>query len=235
VRPPAQFGPTDPPYHSNFESSLILISLPLLAPNIAGIPGDIIETGVWRGGAMMFAQSILVAYGEVGKRNIYLCDSWTGIPPVNATEFPKDKVHEGSDKFPLAVADGPEGVKEAFKRLGIWGTNIRLVQGWFKDTLHKLTEIEKIAVLRLDGDLYQSTWEALHALYPKLQVDGYLIIDDYLDWAGCKEAITDFRKKYGITDTIEEVKHDPGQTKRGAYWIKTATGGGSGFKPLYTV
>jgi O-methyltransferase len=75
------------------------------------------------------------------------------------------------------------------------------LKGWFRDTL-PTAPIERIAVLRLDGDMYESTWEALTTLYPKVSLDGYTIIGDYNAVRACREAVDDYRRREGIADEI---------------------------------
>jgi O-methyltransferase len=88
------------------------------------------------------------------------------------------------------------------------------LKGWFKDTL-PTAPIERLAVLRLDGDMYSSTIEALTSLYPKLSPGGFCIIDDYGAIAGCKQAVDDFRREQGITAELQPVDWT------GRYWRKS--------------
>ena len=90
-----------------------------------------------------------------------------------------------------------------FDRYGLLDDQVRFLKGWFRDTL-PTAEIGPLAVLRLDGDLYESTMDALVHLYPTLSVGGYLIVDDYGVIPACRQAIHDYRDAHGIT---EEVKH----------------------------
>jgi len=110
-----------------------------------------------------------------------------------------------------------EEVKANFARYGLLDDQVRFLPGWFKDTL-PAAPIERLAVLRLDGDMYGSTMDALEALYPKLSAGGYVIIDDYGNIAQCKEAVTDFRNAHGIIDPIESIDWT------GAYWQRSADG-----------
>jgi hypothetical protein len=103
-------------------------------------------------------------------------------------------------------------VTNNFIKYNVLSENIRFVKGWFCDTMPKLS-IGKIAMLRLDGDMYSSTWDVLENLYHKLSIGGYLIIDDFA-LNGCRKAIEDFRLKYGIYDEIKAID------KMGSYWIK---------------
>ncbi len=170
------------------------------------IPGDLIETGIWRGGACIFMRGILAAY-EDQTRNVYCADCFDGVPPPDP-KYPADDgniLHTARD---LAVS--VEQVFDNFRRYGLLDKRVRLIPGLFKDTLH-LISTEKFAVLRLDGDLYGSTWEALEALYPKLSPGGFCIIDDYA-LPPCRKAVEDYRVKFGITEPIALID------KMGAFW-----------------
>ncbi len=174
----------------------------------AGIPGDLIETGVWRGGATIFMRAILKARG-VTDRAVWVCDSFRGLPPPDTERYPHDEgitLH----RFPqLAVS--LERVQENFGRYGLLDGQVRFLKGWFRDTL-PTAPIERLAVLRLDGDLYESTIQALDSLYDKLSVGGFVIVDDYGNVPACRQAVCDFRTKRGITDPIQTI--DWG----GVYW-----------------
>jgi len=162
------------------------------------VPGDLIETGVWRGGATIFMRAILKAYNIID-RNVWVADSFEGLPPPNPDKYPMDtgdKLHQFNE---LAIS--MEQVQSNFEKYDLLDQQVRFLKGWFRDTL-PLAPIEKLAVLRLDGDMYESTMDSLNALYPKLSIGGYLIVDDYGAIPGCKKAINDFREKYKIPDEI---------------------------------
>lgn len=163
------------------------------------IPGDFIETGVWRGGAVMLMKAVLDSRG-VTDRCVWCADSFAGLPPPNETDRALSVTSDFSDRSFLAVSQ--EQVEANFKRFGLLDENVKFLKGWFSDTL-PTAPIDKLAILRLDGDLYESTMDALVNLYPKLQPGGFLIIDDYASWAGCKQAITDYRKEHGITADLQ--------------------------------
>ena len=96
-----------------------------------------------------------------------------------------------------------EDVQANFVRYGLLDEQVRFLKGWFKDTLPN-APIESLALLRLDGDLYESTIIPLRALYPKLSLGGYVIIDDYSPAIpGCVQAVHDFRSEYGITEEMK--------------------------------
>ena len=94
-------------------------------------------------------------------------------------------------------------VRANFERYGLLDDQVRFLSGWFKDTLHN-APIDRIAVLRLDGDLYESTIQALDALYSRLSPGGFCIIDDY-NLAGCRQAVADYRTKHGVSAEIVEI------------------------------
>jgi O-methyltransferase len=83
---------------------------------------------------------------------------------------------------------------------------VRFVPGWFRDTLPKLaTELDAIAVLRLDGDMYESTIDALTHLEPLVSPGGFVTVDDYDGIEACRQAVTDYRTSHGITAEIHTV------------------------------
>ena len=109
-------------------------------------------------------------------------------------------------------------MQDNFRRYGLLDEQVRFLQGWFRDTL-PVAPIERLAVLRLDGDLYESTIQALESLYDKLSAGGYVIVDDYGNVAACRQAVHDFRAQRGINDPIQPI--DWGEFTGGAHsWIK---------------
>lgn len=178
------------------------------------INGDIIEAGCWRGGAMMFARTILNAYNQKN-RKVYMSDSFSGIPPMTDSKYEKDKA---AHKLDILNKNPVEDVYKMLKILNLESSTI-VVKGFFNETLDKIPA-RSFSLIRLDGDTYISTMQAITSLYPKLSIGGYIIIDDYLDWVGCKDAISDYRKKHKIEEEIIEVFHEKGEIKRGVYWEK---------------
>jgi hypothetical protein len=174
----------------------------------SGIQGDLIETGVWRGGATIFMRGILKAYG-VTDRRVWVADSFEGLP---IGDHPKEKHLELHLNQDLAVS--LEDVMRNFQRYGLLDEQVMFLKGWFKDTLPS-APIEKLAVMRLDGDLYESTMDALVNLYGKLSRGGFVIIDDYNSVLSCNDAVHDFRRERGITSELLFIPHGAG-----AYWKK---------------
>jgi len=173
------------------------------------VEGDFIETGVWRGGACIFAKALFEIYNE--NRKVWVADSFKGLPKPNITLYPED---EGDDLYSLEqLRISKEQVMNNFKRFDLLDDNVKFLEGWFKDTL-PTAPIEKLAIVRLDGDMYESTMDGLNHLYHKLSSGGFIIIDDYGVIPACKKAVHDFRDEHGIT---EEIKNIDGS---GYFWQK---------------
>ena len=175
------------------------------------VPGDLIETGVWRGGTSIFMRAVLKAYGDT-HRTIWLADSFQGFPRPNPAKYPADA--GGGWWKNAALAIPLEEVKANFHKYGLLDDQVRFLVGWFRDTL-PTAPIEKLAVLRLDGDMYESTIDALIHLYPKLSRGGYAIIDDYAIPA-CQAAVEDYRAKQQINEPIIPIDHFA------KYWQRTS-------------
>jgi len=183
----------------------------------SGTPGDLIETGVWRGGSTIFMRGILKAHG-VTDRLVWVADSFEGFPTTeeqgaSARSFSSPEMgavrgyFEGQrEASPPALAasldrmmEGAslDDVRDRFDRYGLLDEQVRFLPGWFRDTL-PAAPIERLALLRLDGDLYDSTYDALDALYPRLSVGGYVIVDDYGWVEECRNAVQDYLAAHGI-------------------------------------
>jgi O-methyltransferase len=166
------------------------------------VPGDLVECGVWRGGACILMRAVLAAYGDE-KRCVWLADSFAGVPSPDVENYSADEnVRLDLGAHVLAVSEST--VKANFMRYGLLDDRVRFLPGWFKDTLPSVP-IDRISLLRLDGDLYESTIQALDALYPRLSVGGYCVIDDYHPIAACREAVTVYRQKHKILAEIIEI------------------------------
>jgi hypothetical protein len=143
-------------------------------------------------------QAILILFGATDK-NVWVADSFEGLPKPNEDKYLQDKDDKHYTNKQLAVPI--EEVKNNFKKYGLLKENVKFLKGFFKDTLPS-APIEKICLLRLDGDMYESTIDALKNLYHKLAIGGYIIIDDWNAVKGCKQAVMDFRKENSINDEI---------------------------------
>ena len=176
------------------------------------IPGDLIETGVWRGGATVLMAGLCKYHKE--NRKVYVCDSFEGLPPPDYEKYPKERGGgaENYHKAPHQWGVSLEEVKRNFERVDLLDDNVIFVKGFFEHSL-KNADIGQLAMLRLDGDMYSSTMQALVALYDKVSKGGYIIVDDFC-LAGCVRAITDFRQSRNITSEIKTIDWT------GRYWIK---------------
>lgn len=164
------------------------------------VPGDLIETGVWRGGACIFMRGVLKAHG-VTDRTVWAADSFEGLPPPDPHRYPADEGDLHHTRDPLRI--GLDQVKHNFERYGLLDDQVRFLPGWFSDTLPG-APIDRVAVLRLDGDMYESTMDGLNALYPKLSPGGFCIVDDWL-LEPCQRAVHDYRREHGIDEEIVDI------------------------------
>lgn len=175
------------------------------------VPGDFIEAGVWRGGATILMRAILKQF-NITDRTVWVADSFQGLPKPNPDKYELDKDDTHWKFDPLSVS--LEEVRANFAKYGLLDDQVKFLTGWFKDTLPK-APLKKLALLRVDGDMYGSTMEALVYLYPKLSAGGYVIIDDYEALPNCKAAVKDFRDKAGIKDKIYKIDWT------GIFWQRT--------------
>jgi hypothetical protein len=176
------------------------------------IPGDFIEAGAWRGGATIFMRAILKVSNET-TRKVWVADSFEGLPSPDPQRYPADAQSDLHKFDVLAVSD--ETVRGNFQRFGLLDQQVVFLKGWFKDTLPN-APIKDLAVLRIDADLYESTFQALSYLYPKLSNGGYVIIDDYYVIEGCRKATDFYRQTKHINDKFSKVGGHYG----GIYWRK---------------
>ena len=190
---------------------LLNIQLGLETAIYTSIPGDFLEAGVWRGGASIFAKGVLRAYGEDDTRKVWVCDSFKGLPKATSKHD-----EDFWEKFKALKVD-QDAVRGNFKRFELLDDNVKFAEGYFVHSLPKVrSQVESLAVLRADGDMYESTIDILFNLYDKLSVGGMCIIDDY-QIAPCHRAVKEFREMRSITDPVVTITSDG--MKR--YWIKT--------------
>lgn len=175
-----------------------------------GVEGNLIETGVWRGGASILMRATLAAL-DAEDREIWLADSFEGLPRSSPEEYPEDADTDVHYEFDfLAVSE--EEVRSAFERYGMLDERVRFLRGFFSDSLPPLKGHHRWSLLRLDGDMYESTIVALESLYPDLSPGGFVVIDDYGAIPQCRQAVADFRVANGIEEEIREIDWT------GAYW-----------------
>jgi len=174
-----------------------------------GVAGDLAEAGLWRGGASIFMRALLAALGDAD-RLVWCAYSFKGWPEPDATKYRLDAgsvLHLQSHRAPSL-----ETVKDNFRKFSLMDDRVRFLPGWFADTLPS-APIERIAVLRLDADMYGSTLDVLNALYRKVSPGGFVIMNDYgKPDSAARYAIDDFRERHGIDEPIIDIDGS------GAYW-----------------
>ncbi|MBQ0825051.1 TylF/MycF/NovP-related O-methyltransferase [Streptomyces tagetis] len=179
-----------------------------------GVPGDLVETGVWRGGVCILMRAVLEAYG-VRDRCVWVADSFEGVPVAHSGSHPLDQemaLHRINQVLSVPRAE----VAENFSRYGLLDDQVRFLEGWFADTLPH-APAGPLAVVRLDGDLYESTTDALTHLYPRLSPGGFVIIDDY-DIEPCRKAVEEYRDRHGIDEPVQDIDG------HGVYWRRAEHG-----------
>ncbi len=167
------------------------------------VKGDMMECGVWHGGVPILMRAVLDAYAD-RHRQVWVADSFEGLPHPDPG---KDLVDAAINRYLQAIGGfsvSEKEVKENFRRYGLLDKRVRFLKGWWADTL-PTAPIKSLAVLRLDGDFYESTRTALETLYPKLSPGGFLIIDDYSPMFGALRAVDEFREQHGIRARLTKV------------------------------
>lgn len=186
------------------KSQLDLIEEIVVVLDELKVPGDFLEAGVWRGGAVILMRALLDAYQIKGRR-VFAADSFSGIPlNTNAVNDPVDKWR---DRWAATL----EEVRQNIARLGLLDEKIVFTPGYFADSLASLAN-ERFALIRLDSDSYDSVQTSLEYLYPLLSRGGFIIIDDW-HLPGCRMAVEDYRARHAIGGEI--------QVRSGnAFWAK---------------
>jgi O-methyltransferase len=169
-----------------------------LATRVAAIPGCVVECGVWRGG---MSAGIATVLGP--SRTYYLCDSFEGLPAAKPIDGATAIAWQKNTKSPAFYdnCSAPEHFAEDAMKISE-APSFHLVKGWFNQTLPSLQTDSPIALLRLDGDWYDSTMDCLTALYHKVPRGGLIILDDYYSWDGCCRALHDFLSSNSLPDRI---------------------------------
>jgi O-methyltransferase len=171
------------------------------------IQGDFVECGVWRGGAS-FLMADMLRKSQLNDRKVWMFDSFAGLPaPSEADGALASQFLEKKDSVETHYNNTAslEEVTASANALGL--TNyVHLVKGWFEDTLpvHHET-IGPIALLRIDGDWYESVRCCLDTLYDQVSDKGFVILDDYYHWPGCALAVHDFLSERRLSHRIESV------------------------------
>jgi O-methyltransferase len=165
------------------------------------VPGDLAEIGVWRGGVGILMRAVLRAMGD-SRRKVWLADSFQGHPHPDPRQYPADRDDPHRTFGELVVSQ--DTVRQNFDRYGLGDDQVCYLTGWYRDTL-PAAPIDRLAVLHLDCDMYESNILALRNLHSKVSPGGYVIVDDYGAIAGCRQAVDDFRREQGINIELQRV------------------------------
>jgi hypothetical protein len=180
------------------KATVILSKAALVLPII----GDLVETGVNTGTSSCLMMRMMMRFDNCNRR-LWAFDSFEGLPKPTG----EDGVWGmGAHKGQMAVSQ--ELFETNMKRWGAWNeTRIVVTKGFFNETLPS-SHIGKISFLRLDGDLFASTWDALTNLYHKVVPGGFVYVDDFGSFEGCREAIDSFRTKHHIYEPLHFVREE---------------------------
>lgn len=216
---------------------LLLSAQLALTVLIKGVPGDFVETGTYQGGSCIVLGKALERHApgwsnstsQGSTRRLWAADSFQGLPaPVEQDTGGRGKT--GAQGLYSTTLDTFKANLHKFKLDGhLQAGRLQILQGWFNETL-PAAPVERIAFLRLDGDLYVSTRDALEALYDRVSPGGLIYIDDYGAFTGCQRAVDEFRQQRGITSPLNiqpvpDLLFDaPAERTRweAAWWIKEA-------------
>jgi O-methyltransferase len=171
----------------------------ILAEHAAGVQGCVIECGVWRGG---MSAGIAAVLGT--GREFYLFDSFEGLPPAKEIDGDAAIKWQQDKQSPNYYANCAAGEEFARRAMALSGAHsFHLIKGWFDETLPVFCPPEPIAVLRLDGDWYDSTMVCLDSLFKYVAPNGVIILDDYHTWDGCSRALHDFLSRCSAIERIQ--------------------------------
>lgn len=163
--------------------------------------GAIVECGTWRGGMIAGIATVLGT-----SREYYLFDSFEGLPDAKPIDGEKAKEWQNNPDDPFYHDNCSASMSQAEEAMAMSkASSVKITKGWFSDTLHKADFPHGIALLRLDGEWYDSTVEILESLFPQVNVGGLLVIDDYFAWDGCSRAVHDYLSKNGCSERIETI------------------------------
>lgn len=176
----------------------------------SGIPGDIVECGVFKGASLMLASLVLKSLGDTS-RKLYLYDTFAGWPEADPAH---DHIQGASSRqnmtflkhHPVYQGVDIKSVQENIERTGYPAGNLVFVKGKVEETIPG-TMPEKIALLRLDTDWYESVKHGLVHLYPKLSMKGVLIIDDYGHWKGAQDAVDEYFSERKIPILLQRLDY----------------------------
>jgi len=168
------------------------------------IPGDVVECGVCNGGTA----AILARFATRSrlKRTVWLLDSFRGMPETTANDGDEARAHIGKE-----VGD-PARVREVLRLVRAKMDRIRIVPGWFQETFPTLA-VHQIALLNIDADWYESVRLCLETFYDRVVTGGFISIDDYGHWPGCRKAVDEFFQARQLPYVLQKVDYT-------AHWFR---------------
>lgn len=166
--------------------------------NRSSVPGDIVECGVYNGGSAALMASF--CKNSPLSRDIWLFDSFEGLPRPTDKDGDEAPAYEGWCYGDLSK------VRKIFQKLGIPESRVHIVKGWFQDTFPSV-QIRDIALLHIDADWYESVKLCLEKFYDNVQPGGYIVLDDYGDWEGCRIATDEFLKRQALDAKLIQVDY----------------------------
>lgn len=175
--------------------------------------GDFVETGVYFGTTASIIMNVLMHFDTCG-RKLYAFDSFEGLPPPQKEDNGQGKTGRYKASYDTFVNN--------LKAVGSFDDRLIIAKGWFKDTC-PISPVKKIAFLRLDGDLFASTMDAITALYDRVVPGGYIYVDDYGTFEGCRVAIDKFRYERRIYEPLNFVQENASKRYLNAeavWWVK---------------
>jgi len=177
------------------------------------ISGDVVECGVWKGGSMMAVARTLAQLND-STRHLYLFDTFDGMTPPSAKDISLSGTHASTmletnkkeDETSVWCYSPLEEVKEAVTSVGYSTEKIHFIKGRVEDTLPAEAP-QKISLLRLDTDWYESTRHELIHLFPRLSPGGVIIIDDYGHWKGARQAVDEYIQENSIKILLNRIDY----------------------------
>lgn len=174
------------------------------------VPGDLLEAGVWRGGACIFMRALLKAYG-IHDRRVWVADSFAGFRAQDLLQEGLDPVETNYHSVSL------EEVQAHFAAYDLLDEQVQFLPGFFDETLPQ-APVQQLALLRLDADFYAPTQQILTSLYPRLAPGGFVIIDDYHIFESCRKAVQEYRVAHQIREPMRRID------LAAVYWQKEGEG-----------
>lgn len=175
-----------------------------LAERVRDVEGCIVECGVWRGGMIAGIAELLGP-----DRQYVLFDSFAGLPAAQAIDGPQAIAWQADIDSPAYYDNCSAPIESARTAMRMSGARyVAVVPGWFRDTLPEFAPPAPVALLRLDGDWYESTMLSLTCLYPHMAQQGLIVMDDYYTWDGCSRAVHEFLARESSTWRIHQFEED---------------------------